>query len=170
MRGLGAGAAVTAPDDTIGYGDRYAVHPLAPALAPALAPVAPVAPSTPATLATPAPVALARLVSLTVAAATANLRVAPNGAAPFLATLPRRTPLTLLGMDRTGTWARLTTRAGRVGLGRALPDAAGLAPRGQARRAARAAEGRQERALSPPRRVVPTGALDGEARARICCR
>ncbi len=53
--------------------------------------------------------------SLTVAVATVNLRAAPARAAPILATLPRRTPLTLLGVDRTGTWARVVTRAGRVG-------------------------------------------------------
>ncbi len=96
-------AAVTAPDDTIGYVDRYAVHPLAAAPAPvALATVTPArAPS--------------RRVSLTVATATANLRATPDLAAPILATLPRQTPLTLLGVDRTGTWARVATHAGRVG-------------------------------------------------------
>jgi len=99
-------AAVTALDDTIGYVDRYALRPLASALAP-------VAPSAPAPVVpTRAPT---RLVSLTVAAATANLRAAPNRAAPLLALLPRRTPLTVLGVDRTGTWARVATRAGRVG-------------------------------------------------------
>ena len=90
-------AAVTAPDDTIGYVDRYAVRPLAPVpatVAPARAP--------------------SRHVSLTVAAA-AHLRARPDRAAPILATLPRRTPLTLLGVDRTGTWAQVATRAGRVG-------------------------------------------------------
>jgi len=96
-------AAVTAPDDTIGYVDRYAVRPLAPA------PVTPVVP------ATGTPVAPTRLVSLMVAAAVANLRATPTLAAPILATLPQRTPLTVLGVDRTGTWARVATPAGRVG-------------------------------------------------------
>jgi len=96
-------AAVTAPDDTIGYVDRYAVRPLAPAPVPVV-------------LARGAPArAPARRVSLTVAAAVVNLRAAPDRAAPILATLPQRTPLTLLGVDRTGTWARVATRAGRVG-------------------------------------------------------
>ena len=96
-------AAVTAPDDTIGYVDRYAVRPLADAAAPA----------TPATVA-PAR-APSRLVSLTVAVAAANLRATPDPTAPILATLPRRTPLALLSVDRTGTWARVATPAGRVG-------------------------------------------------------
>ncbi len=96
-------AAVTAPDDTIGYVDRDAVRPLAPAPAPAVS--TPVAP-------TRAP---ARLVSLTVAAPVAKLRATPDRAAPLLALLPRRTTLTTLGVNRTGTWARVATRAGRVG-------------------------------------------------------
>jgi len=50
-----------------------------------------------------------------VATARANLRAAPDPAAPILATLPQRTPLTLLHVDRTGTWARMATPAGRVG-------------------------------------------------------
>ncbi len=95
-------AAVTAPDDTIGYVDRYAVRPLAPV--PATVVPATVAPAR----------APSRRVSLTVAAA-AYLRARPDRAAPILATLPRRTPLTLLGVDRTGTWAQVATRAGRVG-------------------------------------------------------
>ncbi len=96
-------AAVTAPDDTIGYVDRYAVRPLAPAPVPVVRERG--APAR----------APARRVSLTVAAAAVNLRATPDRAAPILATLPRRTPLTLLGVDRTGTWARVATRAGRVG-------------------------------------------------------
>jgi len=96
-------AAVTAPDDTIGYVDRYALRPLASAPAPA-----PPATVDPTRVPTP-------LVSLTVAAAAANLRAAPERSAPILATLPQRTPLTLLRVDRTGTWARVATRAGRVG-------------------------------------------------------
>jgi len=95
-------AAVTAPDDTIGYVDRYAVRPLAPV--PATVVPATVAPAR----------APSRRVSLTVAAA-AHLRARPDRAAPILATLPRRTPLTLLGVDRTGTWAQVATRAGRMG-------------------------------------------------------
>jgi len=111
-------AAVTAPDDTIGYVDRYALRPLAPAPVPVV-------------LARGAPVrAPARRVSLTVAVATVNLRAAPARTAPILATLPRRTPLTLLGVDRTGTWARGDARRPR-GLDRALPDAPGLAGRGR---------------------------------------
>ena len=95
-----SGAAVTAPDDTIGYVDRAAVRPLAPAPAPAVP--APVAPACP-----PAP-----LVSLTMAAAVATLRAAPDRAAPdratpILALLPHRTALTVLGVDRRGTWARV---------------------------------------------------------------
>ncbi len=91
-----SGAAVTAPDDTIGYVDRAAVRPLAPAVP------APVAPACP-----PAP-----LVSLTMAAAVATLRAAPDRAAPdratpILALLPHRTALTVLGVDRRGTWARV---------------------------------------------------------------
>ncbi len=102
-------AAVTAPDDTIGYVDRYAVRPLAPAPAP-------VVPSAPATSAPVTPTRLpARPVSLTVAAAAANLRATPTLTAPILALLPRQTPLTVLGLDRTGTWARVATRVGRVG-------------------------------------------------------
>jgi hypothetical protein len=84
-------AAVTAPDDTIGYVDRYALRPLASAPAPVIR----------ATV-TPARVP-ARCVSVRVAATAATLRAAPDRAAPPLATLPRRTPLTLLGVDRTGT-------------------------------------------------------------------
>ncbi len=96
-------AAVTAPDDTIGYVDRYALRPLASAPAPA-----PLATVDSTRVPTP-------LVSLTVAAAAANLRAAPERSAPILATLPQRTPLTLLRVDRTETWARVATRAGRVG-------------------------------------------------------
>jgi len=96
-------AAVTAPDDTIGYVDRSALRPLAPAPVPVVR-------------ARGAPVrAPAQRVSLTVAAAAVNLRAAPALAAPILATLPQRTPLTVLSVDRTGTWARVATRAGRVG-------------------------------------------------------
>jgi len=112
-----SGAAVTAPDDTIGYVDRAAVRPLAPAPAPAVP--APVAPACPPAC-PPAP-----LVSLTMAAAVATLRAAPDRAAPdraapdratpILALLPHRTALTVLGVDRRGTWARVATRAGRVG-------------------------------------------------------
>ena len=96
-------AAVTAPDDTIGYVDRYALRPLAPAPVPVVR-------------ARGAPVrAPARRVSLTVAAAAVNLRATPDLGAPILATLPRHTPLTVLSVDGTGTWARVATRAGRVG-------------------------------------------------------
>jgi len=117
-----SGAAVTAPDDTIGYVDRAAVRPLAPAPAPAVP--APVAPACPPAC-PPAP-----LVSLTMAAAVATLRAtpdratpdratpdraAPDRATPILALLPHRTALTVLGVDRRGTWARVATRAGRVG-------------------------------------------------------
>ena len=117
-----SGAAVTAPDDTIGYVDRAAVRPLAPAPAPAVP--APVAPACPPAC-PPAP-----LVSLTMAAAVATLRAtpdraapdratpdraAPDRAAPILATLPHRPALTVLSVDRRGTWARVATRAGRVG-------------------------------------------------------
>ncbi len=71
----------------------------------------------------------ARLVSLTVAVAAANLRARPDRAAPLLATLSRRTPLALLGVDRTGTWARVATRAGRVGwIARYLTRPASLPP------------------------------------------
>jgi len=42
-------------------------------------------------------------------------RAAPDRAAPILALLPHRTALTVLGVDRRGTWARVATRAGRVG-------------------------------------------------------
>ncbi len=76
-------AAVTAPDDTIGYVDRYAVRSLAPA---------------------PVPVVRARGAP----AHTPPRRVSLT--APILTTLLRRTPLTLLGVDRTGTWARVVTR------------------------------------------------------------
>jgi len=96
-------AAVTAPDDTIGYVDRYALRPLAPAPVPVVR-------------ARGAPVrAPARRVSLTVAAAAVNLRATPDLGAPILATLPRHTPLTVLSVDGTGTGARVATRAGRVG-------------------------------------------------------
>jgi hypothetical protein len=94
-----------APDDTIGYVDHDALRPLAPAPAPAVP--APVAPACP-----PAP-----LVSLTMAAAVATLRATPDRAAPdratpdratpILALLPHRTALTVLGVDRRGTWARV---------------------------------------------------------------
>ena len=96
-----SGAAVTAPDDTIGYVDHDALRPLAPAPAPAVP--APVAPACP-----PAP-----LVSLTMAAAVATLRATPDRATPdratpILALLPHRTALTVLGVDRRGTWARVS--------------------------------------------------------------
>jgi len=109
-----SGAAVTAPDDTIGYVDRYALRPLVSAPAPA--PPATVAPACPPAC-PPAP-----LVSLTMAAAVATLRAtpdratpdratpdraAPDRATPILALLPHRTALTVLGVDRTRTWARV---------------------------------------------------------------
>ncbi len=117
-------AAVTAPDDTIGYVDRYAVRALAAAPTPAASPITAPAPTAPAARVPFRPP------YLTVATAVAILRAAPDHAAPILATLSRRTPLALLGVDRTGTWARVVTR-GPCGLGRALPDAAGLTPPGR---------------------------------------
>jgi len=93
--------AVTTPDNTIGYVDRYDVRPLATA--------SPIAPPTVA----PAPPVVFRPPYRVVAVAGADVRAAPVRTAPVVAVLPRRTPLAVLAI--AGTWARVTTRAGRVG-------------------------------------------------------
>ncbi len=96
--------AVTTPDALVGYVYRYDVRPIAPVAATtAIA----VTPSTPRAVFQPP--------YLTVAVAAAALRDNPAIVAPTLLVLPRHTTLALLGVDRTGTWARVVTRAGRVG-------------------------------------------------------
>jgi len=95
--------AVVTPDALVGYVYRYDVRPIATATTSTIA----------------ATTSTSRVVFqppyLTVAVAAAALRFSPAMTAPTLLVLPRHTPLALVGVDRTGTWARVVTRAGRVG-------------------------------------------------------
>jgi len=93
--------AVVTPDALVGYVYRYDVRPIV----------------TTTTIATTTSTSRAVFQPpyLRVAVAAAALRFSPAIAAPVLIVLPRHTTLALLGVDRTGTWARVVTRAGRVG-------------------------------------------------------
>jgi len=93
--------AVVTPDALVGYVYRYDVRPIAAAAT--------------MTSAVPTSRVVFQPPYLTVAVAAAALRDSPAIVAPTLLVLPRHTPLALLGVDRTGTWARVVTRAGRVG-------------------------------------------------------
>jgi len=92
--------AVITPDALVGYVYRYDVRPIT---------------TTTATTTTNTSRAVFQPPYLTVAVAAAALRDNPAIVAPTLLVLPRHTTLALLGVDRTGTWARVVTRAGRVG-------------------------------------------------------
>ncbi len=95
--------AVTTPDALVGYVYRYDVRPIT---------------TTTATIAgatTSTSRAVFQPPYVMVAVAGAPLRFSPAIVAPTLIVLPRHTTLALLGVDRTGTWARVVTRAGRVG-------------------------------------------------------
>ncbi len=95
--------AVVTPDALVGYVYRYDVRPIATATTTTIVPT------------TSTARAVFQPPYLMVAVAAAALRFSPAIAAPVLIVLPRHTPLALLGVDRTGTWARVVTRAGRVG-------------------------------------------------------
>ncbi|MCA1599058.1 MAG: SH3 domain-containing protein, partial [Chloroflexi bacterium] len=94
--------AVITPDALVGYVYLYDVRPIT---------------TTTATIATTTstPRAVFQPPYVMVAVAGAPLRFSPAIVAPTLIVLPRHTTLALLGVDRTGTWARVVTRAGRVG-------------------------------------------------------
>ena len=96
--------AVVTPDALVGYVYRYDVRLIASTATP-----------TASAAATNTSRAVFQPPYVMVAVAAAPLRFGPAIVASTLLVLPRHTTLALLGVDRTGTWARVVTRTGRVG-------------------------------------------------------